>query len=319
MSRRLGGLLAFLLLGAMLSACDATDQALVVEIGTTQLIMVDSGVAPQGLMLADQRLQSSDWDVGLADASYPGVPNPPLELTFGEPCRMVDTSETLVLEGACSSGVIIDSSDDTVPLTLVLEFTMEVRRARPVVVGPGADTDGDGIPDDGDFSGSAFDNACTGGNTVGCDDNCPLIPNPDQTDSFGSGIGNPCANVSGVFVNPDNDGDSVNDAGDNCIWTFNPAQTNTEGLAADGIPDGIGDACEEQVATVEDAVTAETTIQFSQTINLLQPFRQASFLTVDLNSDQSLTCDWDAGTCKIDTTLILLCVRTDLGAINLGC
>ena len=54
------------------------------------------------------------------------------------------------------------------------------------------DEDGDGIPNDGDGSGVAGDHPCTGGNTVGCDDNCPLMINADQRDSDGDGIGDAC-------------------------------------------------------------------------------------------------------------------------------
>jgi cysteine-rich repeat protein len=42
------------------------------------------------------------------------------------------------------------------------------------------DTDGDGVFDDGDCSGSPNDNSCAGGNTIGCDDNCRLVANPVQ-------------------------------------------------------------------------------------------------------------------------------------------
>jgi hypothetical protein len=63
---------------------------------------------------------------------------------------------------------------------------------------PYPDSDGDGIPDDGDFSGVAGDARCTGGNSAGCDDNCRLELNPSQTDSGslnalgGNGIGDAC-------------------------------------------------------------------------------------------------------------------------------
>lgn len=62
------------------------------------------------------------------------------------------------------------------------------------VVGPlwVADSDGDGISDDGDYSGLTGDNPCTGGNIYNCDDNCRLTPNPAQEDTDEDGYGNAC-------------------------------------------------------------------------------------------------------------------------------
>jgi len=54
------------------------------------------------------------------------------------------------------------------------------------------DADGDGILDDGDGNGTPGDHPCTGGNTVGCDDNCPQTPNPNQEDFDSNGIGDAC-------------------------------------------------------------------------------------------------------------------------------
>ncbi len=57
---------------------------------------------------------------------------------------------------------------------------------------PPEDTDEDGITDDGDGSGADDDNLCTGGETLSCDDNCRLVPNPDQADADSDGIGDLC-------------------------------------------------------------------------------------------------------------------------------
>ncbi|RJQ47265.1 MAG: hypothetical protein C4538_05470, partial [Nitrospiraceae bacterium] len=55
-----------------------------------------------------------------------------------------------------------------------------------------ADTDGDGIIDDGDNSGTAGDNPCIGGNTVNCDDNCVNSSNADQANSDFDEFGDIC-------------------------------------------------------------------------------------------------------------------------------
>ncbi len=67
------------------------------------------------------------------------------------------------------------------------------------------DSDADTVFDDGDVSGVAGDNFCTGGNKYDCDDNCPNVVNPNQEDADYDTIGDACdsdtihGNISGAI------------------------------------------------------------------------------------------------------------------------
>ena len=74
---------------------------------------------------------------------------------------------------------------------------------------PGADSDTDTVTD--------------------CFDNCPIVANPDQTDTDSDDAGDAC--------DDDDDNDSVPDASDNCPLVQNANQLNTDG-------DAFGDACD---------------------------------------------------------------------------
>jgi hypothetical protein len=76
------------------------------------------------------------------------------------------------------------------------------------------DTDGDGIPDDGSFSGDPNDGPCATGESALCDDNCQDDPNPDQADSDGDGAGDVC------------DGTSDHDVTVKSLLIFGPAPVN---------------------------------------------------------------------------------------------
>jgi hypothetical protein len=81
------------------------------------------------------------------------------------------------------------------------------------------DSDGDGVLDESD--------------------NCPNIPNPNQSDNDEDGFGDACDNCPDV-ANPgqeDGDGDGIGSACDNCPLDSNPNQTDSDG-------DGVGDLCD---------------------------------------------------------------------------
>jgi hypothetical protein len=74
---------------------------------------------------------------------------------------------------------------------------------------PDTDSDDDGVPDD--------------------TDNCPTVPNSDQTNTDGDAMGDAC--------DDDDDADGIFDIEDNCDLVANPLQQ-------DGDHDGVGNACD---------------------------------------------------------------------------
>jgi hypothetical protein len=118
---------------------------------------------------------------------------------------------------ACSPNV----HHDTVTLspdrrTVSIEFAGAGNRIRVLVLSScpsssDSDEDNDGTPK--------------------CAENCPQVPNPDQTDTDGNGTGDACNDFE------DRDGDDFADSLDNCPAQPNPSQENSD-------LDGFGAACE---------------------------------------------------------------------------
>jgi hypothetical protein len=299
------------------TACSETDKQLLSDIGVTRLFLIDTSLGGQSILDPDSGVQVAHWGVASATLSFE---NTLIDLVGDElDCVFVDGARSIsVADGECASGILIEAGEDDAAGLLLALDSMELRRAEPLDLSLTVDFDGDGVPNDGDGSGSPFNAPCgLNGLTSDCDDNCPLISNPDQADDDGNGIGNTCSIVDVVLgALRDSDGDGVPDASDNCIWIANADQADTMGLSAEpplatfGLPDGIGDACKEQVATVQ--IT-----NIVGPINLIQLVGGQSFVTVDFT--EALSCEWRNLNCVLHADQIKICSRFDLLGAAAGC
>ncbi len=128
--------------------------------------------------------------------------------TDGDP-----SSETITLSDAAGASIVLDASSAGVQAQLWVAETGTIAAAAVVSGSPSRtrehrvlrqsavsssdnrDSDGDGVPDDGDSSGISGDRPCTPEHLAKgwpCDDNCRLVVNPGQFDSDASGDGNCC-------------------------------------------------------------------------------------------------------------------------------
>ena len=115
-----------------------------------------------------------------------------------------------------------------------------------------ADSDDDGTgdacddcPDDPDKTepgvcGCGMPDDDIDGDGAVCEDNCPEVPNPDQTDSDQDGLGDVCDNCPGASNadQTDSDGDGAGDACDGCV--DDPNKTDP-GICGCGVPDSDDD------------------------------------------------------------------------------
>lgn len=109
------------------------------------------------------------------------------------------------------------------------------------------DPDGDGIR----FAGGA--SPCAGGQSAGCEDNCPAAPNATQADLDADALGNAC--------DEDDDADGLLDSHETGTGIFvSPTDTGTDPLNSDTDGDGVDDGAEVIAGTDPNQVTPVPTL-----------------------------------------------------------
>ena len=202
---------------------------------TTQQIMQNDG--PDGPAATDDDRSVAD-DVGVCDVT-PNDRTDSYSLAVGTPVGLNETWSVAWIDV------------DKPPYSCTLTFLKSLTLTEPGFTDPDPmnnddsvdvtvvlDSDGDGVPDDGDLSGSDVDNPCAPGESTFCDDNCEDDINPGQEDLDDDGIGDAC--------DADSDNDGICDPGksaayctgsDNCLLIANPGQEDAD-------TDDIGNVCE---------------------------------------------------------------------------
>jgi hypothetical protein len=312
-------ILAVALLLVASAACTVPDDTLATDIGTTRPSLADSDLATQTVQVgsgSQSKIQTIVWDTVMSflvsgldpsretEACDPGQGQGTCELTFETDCAFYDSVVAPAqFVGKCGGGLIIGADEVPRPMVTLETLTLSnvtAYRLAPLILPEGGDYDTDGVHN--------------------AEDNCVLIPNPNQQDTGMKGFGDRCATTDPFFglALVDNDADRVADLVDNCPYTPNPDQ------ADDGTPfgnpprtvrDGIGNACAqfEQTAWVQvDGIVWN----FPAVTDFMQPFRGNSWLTVDFNDQTSFDCDWSVGICTIPNPgLVSFCFNTTGGFV----
>ncbi len=152
---------------------------------------------------------------GFASPDPTDIFSPPLLTSAGH----LQTGSSCIDTGSAEAAGLPDTDRDGDPRPLGDGFDIGADEYDPANPYPSEDYDGDGHLDP--------------------DDNCPDLPNLEQTNGDGDAWGDACDNCPETTNEGqrDSDGDELGDACDNCPAIRNPDQADHEG-------DGLGDPCD---------------------------------------------------------------------------
>jgi Thrombospondin type 3 repeat len=272
------------------SACQTVQDPLPPQ-AALNFDITDSAVASQRAPLPAPQIVS--WRVEEMTASNVTGVSGTYSFLYSGPCSyQYNAVAPFSFPVACrTSGVTLNPGVSVPTASLRVRISkLEVRAASRPDLSADADPDGDGVP-----------------NSV---DNCPLVPNPDQTSTHsllaGFPVGDACfdSDANGNPTFPDQDQDGVSDFIDNCIWYPNPPLPGAS-VPEDSDNDGIGDACERIAPVVLPG--GSLTIQCDNVAFTTQGSR-VTLARLDFGRPGVLTCDAGFTGCTLDPTALKLSI-----------
>lgn len=266
-----------------LAACNDTEE-LFPPNATLAVGVVDSALTSQLGAVDSGDYQFAGWvvDAGTAttaSSDFDYVLNP-IPCGHAQAGPLPPNSSVILNCGQIGYAVPAGGSSFAAKTSVTISY-MDVRRAETIDLPPDDDYDLDGV--------------------VNQTDNCPIVPNPDQSDSDGNGIGDACSTADGS----DRDADGVPDFADNCLWVFNPLQTDAfEPLPGTSslVRDGIGDICVEKAV-----VTIPGPITFDRGPEQLAPSASRA-VVMQLDFGPAVSCDPQFTGCLLDPAAVTFSV-----------
>ncbi|MFT5429914.1 MAG: hypothetical protein ACI9OJ_000587 [Myxococcota bacterium] len=158
-----------------------------------RMVLPADGPATTGTV----RLLPVDLFGNVADPSVPGLD---VTLRVSGSVKIVSpdldadsTREDVTLTAATGVEVVIDDDGAAGRASIGVFVGGRLVQTVSLDFGDGSDNDNDGVDADGDGSGTVGDGTCPGDSGgLGCDDNCPITGNSQQSDDDADGYGNCC-------------------------------------------------------------------------------------------------------------------------------